>query len=185
MEVILLKKIINILGWVVLLFAFGSLGLNSDDKIFGFFLYLTIFAMIFGAVYYYNKNHHRKLETNPKTVALIQKTIGVILFVIALISPIISFRKIGLPFLPNLLMIIITALLITLGIVLLINKGNYHKIMGYGLLIILSSIPAIFAITYFEQYFPNAYNALGTSYWAIVSISIFSWWGFTVFFEKE
>ena len=105
---------------------------------------------------------------------------------IAILSPTIALRKIGLPFLPNLIIIIITAILVVFGIyaVMMINAEKNKRILGYLLLIVLATIPSIFATTYLTQYFPNTYNALGVAYWAIVSVSIFSWWGLTVFFKE-
>ncbi len=183
----MLKKIINIIGWIVVLLAFGALGLNSDDKTFGFFLYLGFFAIVFGLVYLYLKKHHRKTESDPKVVALIRKISGIVLFIIAIFSPIVAFKKIQLPFLPNFLIVVTTLLLVGAGVysIKLINSEKLKKILGYLLLIAISAVPAIFATTYLTQFFPNAYNALGTSYWAIVVVAIFSWWSFSIFFKKE
>jgi cytochrome c oxidase assembly factor CtaG len=182
-----LKKIVSIFGWIILILAFASLGLTSDDPTFGFFFYLAFFLIVFGLVYKYIKKNQRRKESNPKTMALIRKILGIVLLIISLFSPIIALRKIQLPFMPNLLILIVTAVLIAIGTgaVILINKDKILKLLGLILLILLSAIPAIFATTYLGQYFPNAYNALGTAYWAIISVSIFSWWGFSLYFSKN
>ncbi|MCF7858259.1 MAG: hypothetical protein K9N07_02890 [Candidatus Cloacimonetes bacterium] len=182
-----MKKIVNILGWVILLLAFGALGLSTDDPTFGFFFYLAFFSVIFALVYIYIKKHHRKIDVDAKKVTLIHKISGVILLSVGLFSPLIAMKKIGLPFGPNLVIFIATIILIGLGVfsVNLINKTKITKVLGYLLLITLAAVPAIFAVTFLSDYFPNAYNALGTSYWAIVSVSIFAWWGFTLFFKRD
>ncbi len=182
-----MKKIINILGWIVLLLAFAALGLNADDKLFGFFLYLIIFAIIFGLVYWYIKKHHRRTEIDPKKMILLHKILGIILLLVAVFSPAIALGKIHLPFLPNLLIFIVTVVLIAASAfaITMINSERTKKILGYIILVILSAVPAFFAITYLDQFFPNTYNALGTAYWAVVSVAIFSWWGFSLYSKKE
>ncbi|RLC56755.1 MAG: hypothetical protein DRH89_04950 [Candidatus Cloacimonadota bacterium] len=182
-----MKKIISIIGWVILLFAFAALGLSSDDPTFGFFFYLAFFTATFALVYLYIKKHHRKTEIDHKKIALANKISGVVLLLVGLLSPIIALRKIGLPILSNILIFLATVILIGLGImaITLINGIKQKKILGYLLLILIATIPAIFAITFLSTYFPNAYNALGTSYWAIVSVSVFAWWGFSLYFKKN
>lgn len=182
-----MKKIINVLGWIVLLLAFAALGLNADNKLFGFFLYLVIFAIIFGLVYWYIKKHHRRTEIDPQKIILLHKILGFILLLVAVFSPAIALGKIHLPFLPNLLIFITTAVLIAAGVVAvtMINSEKTKNIFGYIILIILSAVPAFFATTYLDQFFPNTYNALGTAYWAVVSVAIFSWWGFSLYSKKE
>ena len=182
-----MKKIISIIGWVILLLAFASLGLSSDDPTFGFFFYLVFFIATFALVYLYIKNHQRKAEINPKKIALAYKISGIVLLLVALFSPILALKKIGLPILPNILILLATVILIGLGgfAIKLINDVKHKKILGYVLLIVIVAIPAIFAITFLSAYFPNAYNALGTSYWAIVSVSVFAWWGFTLYSKKD
>jgi len=182
-----LKKIISIIGWIVLLLAFASLGLSSDDPTFGFFFYLVFFVATFALVYLYIKKHQRKTEIDPKKIALVYKISGIVLLLVALFSPIMALKKIGLPILPNILIFLATLILIGLSVfaIKLINDGKQKKILGYVLLILISAIPAVFAVTFLSTYFPNAYNALGTSYWAIVSVAVFSWWGFTLYLKKD
>lgn len=177
-----MKKIVSIIGWIVLLLAFASLGLSSDDPTFGFFFYLAFFLIVFFLVYLYNKKHQRRKEAGGKALALTHTILGIVLIIIAVFSPLIAFRKIQLPFTPSLLIFLVTAVLIALGVlaVRLINRENLLKVLGLLLLIALSAVPAIFATTFLDQFFPNAYNALGTAYWAVVSVAVFAWWGFSL-----
>ena len=182
-----MKKIINFIGWAVLLLAFGSLGLSSDDPIFGFFFYLVFFIIVFGLVYMYIRKHQKRKEPDPKTLMVIHKVSGIVLLIVALFSPIIALRKIQLPFTQNLIIFIGTAVMIFLGTIAvrLVNKGGSIKFLGLFLLIVLSTVPALLATTFLNQFFPNAYNALGTAYWAILAVTIFSWWGISLFSNKE
>lgn len=182
-----MKKIINFIGWVVLLLAFGSLGFSSDDPVFGFFFYLAFFILVFGLVFLYIKKHQKRKEADPKTLLIIHKVSGIALLIVALFSPIIALRKIQLPFTQNLIIFISTAVMIFLGTIAvrMINKGGSVKLLGLLLLIGLSAVPALMATTFLDQFFPNAYNALGTAYWAILAVATFSWWGLSLFSTKE
>lgn len=182
-----MKKIINIIGWIILLLAFAALGLFTDDPTFGFFFYLGFFAIVFLLVFLYTKKHQKRKEADPKTLFLVHKISGIVLLIVALFSPVIALRKIQLPFTQNLLIMLVTAVLVFLAIlaIRLINNGGIVKLAGLLLLIVLAAVPAIFATTFLSQFFPNAYNALGTAYWAIVAVSIFSWWGLSLFSGKE
>ena len=182
-----MKKIINIIGWAVLLLAFAALGLSSDDPTFGFFFYLAFFTATFALVYLYIKRHHRRTEIDPAKIVLVRKIFGIVLLLAGIFSPIMALKKIGLPILPNILILLATIVLIGLGVfaITLINDVKHKKILGYALLIFTATIPAIFAITFLSTYFPNAYNALGTSYWSIVAVSVFAWWGFSFYFRKD
>ncbi|OPX28777.1 MAG: hypothetical protein B1H06_02650, partial [Candidatus Cloacimonas sp. 4484_143] len=112
-----MKKIVSIIGWIVLLLAFAALGLSSDDPTFGFFFYLVFFAIVFGLVFLYTKKHQHRKETNPKLIALIHRISGLVLLIVALFSPVIALRKIQLPFVQNLLILVATAALIALGVI--------------------------------------------------------------------
>ncbi len=182
-----MKKIISIIGWIVLLLAFAALGLSSDDPTFGFFFYLAFFTATFALVYLYVKKHQRRTEIDPKKIVLVYKISGIVLLLAGLFSPIIALKKIGLPILPNILIFLATIILVGLGIlaITLINDEKHKKILGYVLLILIAIVPAVFAITFLSTYFPNAYNALGTSYWSIVAVSVFAWWGFSLYFKKD
>lgn len=182
-----MKKIINIFGWIILLLAFASLGLSSDDPTFGFLFYLGFFLIVFFIVFLYIKKHQKRKEADRKSLTLTHKILGILLVVIALFSPLIALNKIGLPFTPNLLIFLATVVLVVLGAlgVHLINRGSYLKILGLLLIVVLSVIPAIFAITFLEQFFPNAYNALGTAYWAVLTAAVLAWWGFSLFYSRE
>ena len=182
-----MKKIISIIGWIILLLAFAALGLSSDDPTFGFFFYLAFFTATFALVYLYIKKHQRRTEIDPKKIALVYKISGIVLLLVGIFSPIIALRKIGLPILSNILILLATVILVGLGAlaITLINDIKHKKVLGYILLVFTATIPAIFAITFLSAYFPNAYNALGTSYWSIVSVSVFTWWGFSLYFKKD
>jgi len=180
------KSIINIVGWIVLMVAFGSLGFTSDNPSVGVPVFLVFFLLIFALTYYYVKNHQKHQTTDPKIILTIKKAAGLILLLLALLAPYLVFRTANFPFLSYFIVTLITAILIALGMfgVTMINsskeKSKISKLFGYLILIVISSIPAILMISY-----DSSYNALGTAYYTAVLISIFSWWGFSLFSVKE
>ena len=185
-----MKKIINIIGWIVLLLAFASLGFATDNPRIGVPAYAVFFLIVFVLVYFLVKRQGDVLEEKPKNTVLINKILGIILLLVSLLSPIYSLRKIHLPFFPNLMIFIITLVLIILGAlaISIINnsrgKNLFIVILGYLLLLIIASIPAFGASMFLTEYFPNIYNALGTAYWAAISVAIFAWWGFSLLHKK-
>ena len=171
--------------------AFASLGFSSDDPKVGVPVFGVFFIIVFALILLYVKKHHKKDDSSPKNITFIHKILGIVLILIALFSPVIGLRKIDLPFAQNLVIFVITAILIVLGM-LAINIINNSKgknfglgILGYIMLIIISSIPALGASKFLTEYFPNIYNAIGTTYWASISVAIFSWWGFTLFQKQN
>ncbi len=185
-----LKVIVNIIGWIILLVCFGALGFSTDNPAIGVPIYTVFFALVFGLVFLYVRKHKRHEKTNQTTINLIHKIFGLILLLLAVFSPVIALRKIELPFIYNLIMFFSTAVIIGLGTLAVTMLNNTRsnsflsRLAGFLLLIILAAIPALIATQFLITYFPSAYNALGTAYWAIVSVAVFSWWGFSLFFNK-
>ena len=186
-----MKKIISIIGWIVLLAAFASFGFATDNPKVGVPVYAVFFLIVFALVYLYLKKHHRKQEIKPKNILLFQKIIGIILLVIALITPYMIYRKIDLPFFSYLIITIITAILIILGAIAvsIINNSKKSNIttksLGYLMLVVISAIPALGTMNFLIEYFNRTYDALGTTYWGAIMLAIFSWWGFSLFLKKE
>ena len=181
-----IKPIISIIGWIVLLAAFGSLGFTSDNPAIGVPVFLIFFLLAFGLVYLYIKKHHKRQEVGTRANKLVQSILGIILIILALLSPTLVFRSAKFPFFTYLILTLITAILIALGgfAVSMINnikgKGKSAKWLGYILLLILSAVPALIMTSY-----DSSYNALGMVYYSAILISIFSWWGFSLYFKKD
>ena len=180
------KSITNIVGWIVLMVAFGSLGFTSDNPSVGVPVFLVFFLLIFALTYYYVKNHQKHQTTDPKIILTIKKAVGLALLLLALLAPYFVFRTANFPFLSYFIVTLITAILIALGVfaVTMINsskeKSKISKLFGYIILIVISSIPAILMISY-----DSSYNALGMAYYTAVLIAVFSWWGFSLYSVKE
>jgi len=118
------KSVVNIIGWIVLLLAFGALGFTSDDPAVGVPVFLVFFILVFLLTYLYIKNHQKQQNIEPKALGTIKKVFGVILVLLALLSPFFVFRTANFPFLSYLIVTLITAILIALGVfaVVMINS---------------------------------------------------------------
>ncbi len=83
-------------------------------------------------------------------------------------------------------MTVAAAVLIALAVfaISMINKSRGNNVLmvllGYFILIIISAIPALGIIQY-----DSSYNALGTAYYSAILISIFAWWGISLYSKKE
>ena len=182
----IVKSAVNILGWIILLAAFGSLGFTSDNPAIGVPVFLVFFILVFVLTYLYIKNHNKHQVKDIKYIHLIKKIAGAVLLLLALFTPYFVFRTANFPFLSYLIIVLITGILVALGAfaVTMINsekaKNTVSKLLGYLILIIISAIPAVLMMSY-----DSSYNALGMAYYCAVLIAVFSWWGFSLFAAKE
>jgi len=182
----IVKSAVNIIGWIILLAAFGSLGFSSDNPAVGVPAFLLFFVLVFFLTYLYIKKHQEHQTINFKTINLIKKIAGIIILLFALFTPHFVFRTANFPFLTYLLIFLMNIILIALGVLAVTminsvkNKRKFNSLLGYLILIIISAVPALLMISY-----DSSYNALGMAYYAAVLIAVFSWWGFSLFSAKE
>lgn len=180
------KSIVKIIGWIVLLAAFGSLGFTSDDPGVGVPVFSLFFILIFVLTYLYVKKHQKHQTIEPKAIVTIKKGLGIVLILLALLSPFFVFRAANFPFISYLIVTLITTVIIGLGVlaITMINSpkdnSKVTKLLGYLILIIISAVPAFVMMSY-----DSSYNALGMAYYAAVLAAIFSWWGISLFTVKE
>lgn len=181
-----MKTIVTVLGWIVLLAAFASIGFTTDDPGFGIPFYLVFFIVVFLLVFLYVKSHQKHQKTNIKSLILLHKITGIILLLVAVFSPTIIFKSANFPAMTYVIISLITLVLMGVGTlaVTMINSEKENKlvprILGYLLLIAISVVPAIVMMSY-----DSSYNALGMAYYAAVSVAVLSWWGFSLYSRKS
>jgi len=181
-----MKSIVTVLGWLLLLASFASIGFTTDDPTFGVPFYLVFFVVVFLLVYLYIKTHRAHRQTDAKTIDLLHKITGIVLLVIAVLSPTMIFRSANFTTMIYVIISLITLVLMGVGAlaISMINSDKDNKmiarILGYLLLIIISAVPALVMISY-----DSSYNALGMAYYAAVLVAIFSWWGFSLYSRKD
>ena len=174
----------KVLGWIALFVAFASLGFATDNPKVGVPAYLVFFLVVFGVVYLILSKKKDDVDeaVSEDTKALIHKVIGAILVLVAIIVPDIILGSYKFPFGIYAMISGISLVLVLLGAftVKLINS-NFDKnigmvVLGYLIFIILSAVPAFVMLKY-----DSSYNALGLAYWSAVSLTIFAWWGLSLF----
>lgn len=186
----ILNKVVNVIGWLVLLLAFSSIGFATSKPAQGVPLYMLFFLLVFAGVYYYvSKQKHDQKKVVEKS-NIFPRIIGGVILVIALLMPWFVFAKINLTPSTYIIIIALTAVMIFLALlaVRIINRAGENTILrlaGYLILVVLAAIPAIAAIYFFLQYFNRPYDALGTAYWCTVAIAVFAWWGFSLVGKKS
>ena len=171
-----MKKIAAIIGWIVLLAAFASLGFATDNKAVGVPLYALFFIVVFGGVFMYTKKHQKRQEANPEFLSKMYKIIGILIF--ALLTPSMVLKSAQFLFFVYIIITLINGILIALGTlaVTIINGSDSKRFLGYIILIVISVIPAVAIMQY-----DSSYSALGTAYYAALISAVFAWWGFSLF----
>lgn len=170
--------VIKIIGWLVLLAAFASIGFATDNPTLMVPVYFLVFLGIFGLVLIYNMKRQRRTTTNPVYLQTAKKIIGAILVLIGLLMPYFFFRGIGFTAAIYLLLIFLTIVFVVLTVlaIRLINQDNTLKtIGGYVLLVVICSMPAILMMQH-----DKSYNALGSAYYAALLVSILTWTGLSM-----
>ncbi len=182
----ILNKIVSVLKWVVLLAAFSALGFSNENWQIAVPLFALFFIVVFGLVYLYVKKHSRRAEMKPETRLLISRIIGVVLVLVAVLTPVWILESAQFSLLINILLVLLTALIIFIAIlaISLINSGKENKspiqIVGYLILIVLATLPGFLMVQY-----DRSYNALGIAYYAALIIAVLAWWGLSLVTRKK
>ena len=179
-----LNLVAKVVGWIALFAAFASLGFATDNPKVGVPAYLVFFLVVFGVVYLILSKKKDDVDeaVSENTKVVVHKVIGVVLTLFAIIVPDIVLGSYKFPVGIYAMISGISLVLIVLGslTVKLINS-NFDKnvgmvILGYIIFIILSAVPALAMLRY-----DSSYNALGLAYWSAVALTIFAWWGLSLF----
>ena len=176
-----MRKVVSIIGWIVLLAAFSSLGFGTDNPSVGVPSYAIFFLIIFGGVFLYNKKHQKRQEISSNVSAKLYQILGIILLIIAVLSPAFILKSANFLFFIYVIITLITGILIALGAlsISIINSSKSIKLLGYLMLVAISVVPALAIMQH-----DSSYNALGTAYYAAIVVAVFSWWGFSLFSRK-
>ena len=180
-----MKKIFSIikeiLMWIVIIMAFSALGLGSDNPSRSVLIWAIVAVIIFSIGFVIAKHSHRRTATT-QTQILFKRIFGVILIVFGCILPDFVLSKANFAFTIQALIFVFALLLIVLGAfaVFLIKKGAFLAFIGYILLIIGAFLPALAMASY-----DISYNALGTVYYLLIALALFSWLGISMIAVKK
>jgi len=181
-----IKTIGQIAGWLGLWAVFSSVGFATDNPQLMVPAYAIFFLLVFGLVLIYVKSHKQVLVTDSKSAVMIKKISGVFLVGLSFYMP--TWFVKGAHFTSGIYILItaltIVAVAISVGAIMLINKNRQKnialEIVGYLILVLVSTLPAIAMVQY-----DNSYSALGTAYYAALAVAIFSWWGISLFTAQK
>lgn len=180
-----MKKILSIikeiLMWVVIIFAFSALGLGSDNPTRSALIWAIVGIIVFAVGFVIAKNTHRHTGTT-KAQVIIKKIFGIILVLFGCILPNLILSKANFSFGIQALIFIFALVLVAIGIlaVFLIKKGSFSSVLGYILLVIGALLPALAMASY-----DTSYNALGTVYYLLIALALFSWLGISMIATKK
>lgn len=180
----------KILGIALTLLALAALGFFTDNPRVMVPVYFVFFLAVFSGIYLYNNYRFKNtkkivgVRTEKREAELMRaqeaKRIphiiqGSILLLLSLFVPTFVFRDVGFTFGIHILLFFSTLVMILLAIiaVYMINKKTLlHGIIGYVLLILISSMPALLMTQH-----DRSYHALGTAYYTALIITIIAWYG--------
>ena len=181
-----MRKVISIIKeaimWIAILCAFGAIGFANDDPYRTSIIWIIIAIVIFG-VGFFIKKHSKRRTVTTKAYLIAKKIIGALLVLIGCLLPAQVFSNFGFPFITLLIIFVFAAILVAIGAfaVLIINKyGGFFSVLGYLLLLIAASLPAIAMSSY-----DLSYGALSTVYYLVLLLAIFSWVGLSMVFTKK
>ncbi len=171
----ILKKIIQVIGWIVLLGAFASIGFGTENPQLMVPLYFLIFLVLFAVLFIIVRRRKRVVDTRPDKSPLLTKILGAILLLAGILMPYFFFRGIGFSTGMYIILTLVTLILIAIAFIAirLINKNSFVPgLIGYVILILVCCMPAILMMQH-----DKSYHALGLAYYAAVIVSILSWTG--------
>lgn len=186
----ILNTVVSVIGWIVLLFAFSSIGFATSKPAQGVPLYMLFFLVVFAGVYYYVSKQKHTQESISEKKSIFPKILGGVILIIAILFPWFVYAKINLNSSVYLIITAVNILMIIIAMlaIRIINRSGKKivlKLLGYLILIGVASVPALAAINFFMQYFNRSYDSLGTAYWCSVGIAVLSWWGFSLVSKKK
>jgi cytochrome bd-type quinol oxidase subunit 2 len=152
------NKIIKVVGWIALFAALSSFGFASESPSIAIPLYAVFFIIVFGLVYLFVKKNQKRHEMDVNVKTTMHKVLGICLLLISLMAPTLIFRSANFPLFSYIIITVIVAILIVLSIL---------------------------AITMGIIQYDSSYNALGTAYYSAILVSIFAWWGISLYTNKE
>jgi len=169
----ILNKVVNVIGWLVLLLAFSSIGFATSKPAQGVPLYMLFFLLVFAGVYYYvSKQKHDQKKVAEKN-NIFARSLSDAILIVSLLVPWFVFSKINLT-VYNYIVIFNYTYIMNLGIRIAIRTINragentVHRIAEYLSIVIMATVP-VTALYRILGYF----NALGIACWYIVTIAVF------------
>lgn len=182
----------KIIGLLIFILAFSLMGVVSGKPIM-ILAYAGFFVVVMGIIFLFVRKNQRHFEIISQRNQTISKVIGIVMLLAAIAIPALAIsnmqlfelnlEKITIGFIA--LIVVITIVLMA-GVILgvnLINKNGstkLNKILGYAIIIILSAVPALLVIPH-----DKTTTGIGSVYYLAVLVAVLSWWGLSLYLNKE
>ncbi|MFO7660553.1 MAG: hypothetical protein R6V77_06540 [Candidatus Cloacimonadaceae bacterium] len=182
----------KIIGLLIFILAFSLLGIVSGRPIM-ILAYAGFFVVVMGIIFLFVRKNQRHFEIISQRSHTVSKIIGIVMLLAAIAIPALAISSMQL-FELNLekmgfgVIAIIIAITIALmagvifGVYLINKKGStkINKVIGYLIIIILSAVPALLVIPH-----DKTTTGIGSVYYVAVLVAVLSWWGLSLYLNKE
>ncbi len=182
----------KIIGLLIFILAFSLMGVVSGRPIM-ILAYAGFFVVVMGIIFLFVRKNQRHFEIISQRNQTISKVIGMVMLLVAIAIPALAISNMQL-FELNLekisvgIIAIIVAITIALmagvilGVYLINKKGStkVNKILGYVIIILLSAVPALLVIPH-----DKTTTGIGSVYYVAVLVAVLTWWGLSLYLNKE
>lgn len=182
----------KVIGLIVFILALSLMGMASGKPIM-ILAYAGFFVVAMFLVFLFVRRNQRHFEIISQTNPKILKTIGIVMVLLAIALPVLIMSnmnmvdlgnaKIGIGFIMVILAITIALIISGVVGVYLINRknsGTLYRVLGYLIIIIASAIPALMVMPY-----DKTTTGIGSMYYIALLVAILSWWGVTLYLNKD
>jgi len=181
----------KIIGLLVFILAFSLMGIASGRPVM-ILAYAGFFVVVMGIIFLFVRKDQRHFEIISKGNQTISKIIGIVMILAAIAIPAISIasmqlfelnvEKLGINLIAIVVAITIALIAGVVFAVYLINKKGtkVNKIIGYLIIIVASAVPALLVIPH-----DKTTTGIGSVYYVAVLVAVLSWWGFSLYLNKD
>jgi hypothetical protein len=182
----------RIIALLVFILAFSLMGIASGKPIM-ILAYAGFFIVVMLVIFLFVKKNQRHFEIISEKSRAMSRIIGIVMILAAIALPVFAVANLqlfelgmeGVGLVTLALVLLITLVLIAAVVlaVSLINKAGstkVNRIIGYLIIIIASAIPALLVIPT-----DRTTTGIGSVYYVAMLVAVLSWWGLSLYSNKE
>ncbi len=182
----------RIIALLVFILAFSLMGIASGKPIM-ILAYAGFFIVVMLVIFLFVKKNQRHFEIISEKSRAMSRIIGIVMILAAIALPVfavanlqlfeLGMESIGLVTLALVLIITLVLIAAVILAVSLINKAGgtkVNRIIGYLIVIIASAIPALLVIPT-----DKTTTGIGSVYYVAMLVAVLSWWGLSLYSNKE
>jgi hypothetical protein len=182
----------RIIALLVFILAFSLMGIASGKPIM-ILAYAGFFIVVMLVIFLFVKKNQRHFEIISEKSRAMSRIIGIVMILAAIALPVfavanlqlfeLGMESIGLVTLALVLIITLVLIAAVILAVSLINKAGgtkVNRIIGYLIVIIASAVPALLVIPT-----DKTTTGIGSVYYVAMLVAVLSWWGLSLYSNKE